>query len=111
MEKEKLIKLIQENPNLPLVFGCANDERAEDYGSTVYNDFYCYVGEVWCTDDLLNEAVFFNDEDYLIEEYGNWLCCKKEYENLSDSEIDKIAKKWIYENLGHYKAIIIQCSL
>ena len=81
-DKQELIKLIQENPNLPLVFMMSNDEVAGDYGSTVMEDFWAYKtvvykyerwGDLYFSDDRSNACrLYCGTTD---REYGK---CEKE---------------------------------
>lgn len=88
---DELRKLIQENPDLPLVFCCGTDELEDGY-LTFYEDFSCDVVTIYKTD----EKVFDHIID--IEEYYQEL-----YE--TDEDIQKAIQK-----TPQYKAIRIICN-
>lgn len=101
-DKEKLIELVKENPNLPLVFMVSNDEIAWDYGTTVYQDFWCHVSEVYVLDEEWSD-----DFDYVVEKYSNDLCDDDKYKNMTDEEFEQAMKEYVNMNVEHYKAIVI----
>ena len=101
-QTKELLKIIQENPDLPVVFmvdGSAVYDPyeyrynfVESYGASVetiwkYQDgYYHHIVDI-------TEAV----ENDLIDQY----------EDLDDEEFDKVVEKYIEENVEHYKAIVI----
>ena len=104
METKELLKLIQENPDLPVVFMVDGSELIDpyEYRYTFVERYGAEVETIWIYQGTyynhivdITEAV---EEDVLNEE-GN--------ENLSDEEFDKAVKKYIEENVEHYKAIVI----
>ena len=106
-EKEKLVKLIQENPTLPLVFMVSNDELLYDCGWTLHESFTCKVETVYLIENYyFGYGVFFGKEDAL-ERVKEILADDEKYENLPDEEFEKCAEDYIEENIRHYKAIII----
>ena len=42
-DNEKLRKLIEENPELPLIFYVSSDNISYDYNTTVFEDCYCFL--------------------------------------------------------------------
>lgn len=101
-DKEKLIELVKENPSLPLVFMVSNDEIAWDYGSTVYEDFWCDISEVYVLDEEYSD-----DKDYVIDKYRDLLCDDDKFKDLTDEEYDKAIEKYVDENITHYEAIVV----
>lgn len=104
--KEKLVELINENPQLPLVFMMSNDEVAGDYGSTVMETFYTYISEVYKY-EAYGDLVFSDDERDVIEYYCDYFADKEEYKDLSDKEYGKVIKNYVNDNVEHYKAIVV----
>ncbi len=104
--KEELIKLIQENPELPLVFMISNDEVAEDYGSTVYEYFTAHKSEVYKY-ERYGDLIFSDDERYVIEYYCDYFGDEEKYKDLSDEEYEKVIKEYVNTNVEHYKAIVL----
>lgn len=102
-DNEELRKLIESNPDLPLVFLVGYDDMYEDYGYTVFQSSDCFVSEVYFDGDHYSA----HEED-IIEDYRDKLCDKEEYKDLSDDEYDEAVKKYINENIEHYKAIVVE---
>ena len=100
--RDKLFKLMQENPDLPIVFCCSSDELDDAYSWMFYRGFSCDIVNIYEIED----RIFDNDID--LEEYYQDLY-EDEYKDLSNEEFDKKIKK-IVENTPHYKAIRIFCS-
>ena len=105
-DKNELIKLMQENPDLPVVFLVNNDDICNDFGSTVMMDFQAhkrmvYFYEKWGYDN------YTDDIDEVIEYYCEAFADDEEYEKLSDKEYEKEIKKYIEENVEHYEAIVV----
>ena len=115
MEKEKMVnkhielfKLIQENPELPIVpmvysEVCGGDDYSFWMGSWVK----CSVDEYYCGD----ERIYFKSVDYedLVQELiddnyeGNWKL-------LTDNEMDKAAED-IVDNYNWIKCITVRIEL
>ena len=101
--KEELIKLINENPDLPVVFFASNNEFCYEYGGTVFRDFYCYKATVYC----VAEEVYYEDEEEVIEIYANRLCDEVDYKDLYNEEFEKAIKDYVEQNVEHYDAIVV----
>ena len=86
--KEELVRLIQENPNLKLVFMMSNDEVAGDYGCTVMEDFTAYISNVYKY-ERWGDLVFSDDKDEVVEYYTEAI------------------EEYVDKNIEHYKAIVI----
>lgn len=108
--KEELIKTFQENPNLPVVFLVSNDDLCSDYGSTVMENYYTYVSEIY-EYERFGDSIFSDDVDEVIEYYSDYFCDEDEYKDLSDEEYDKVIKEYVDQELVHYKAIVVSVSI
>ena len=107
--KNDLIKLIQENTNLPFVFMVSNDEVADGYGCTVYENFRAYRSEIYKYKQW--RSIVYTDDRYdVFEYYADELCDKDEYKELTNEDFDKAIDKYIDENIEHYEAIIVYVS-
>ena len=104
--KEELIKLIQENPKLPLVFMMNNDEVAGDYGCTVMEDFRAFKSEIYIY-ERWGDLVFSDDVDEVIEYYSDTLADEEKYEDLSQEEYEEVIKNYVNQNIEHYEAIVL----
>ena len=100
--RDELFKLMQENPDLPIVFCCSSDEICDDYCWMFYKEFSCDIVNIYETE----EQIFDCDID--ITEYYQDLY-EDEYSDLSDEEFNKKIHELV-ENTPHYKAIRIFCS-
>lgn len=101
INRDKLFKLMKDNPELPIVFYCSSDELIDDNYRTFYNNFNCEICDIYETDEI----IFDNKID--ITEYYEDLYC--DYEGLSDKEFDKKIQKLV-EKTPHYKAIAVYCN-
>ena len=79
--RDKLLKLMQENPDLPVVFACTTEELGE-WEWTFYEDFSCDVVEIYKTE----EEIY--DDEIDVREHYEYLY-EDEYEDLSKEEFDK----------------------
>lgn len=100
--QEKLFKLMQENPDLPIVFCCSTDEMDDGYSYMFYNDFSCDLVTIYRTENEVFDHII-DIEEYYQDLYED------EYEDLSKEEFDKKIKELV-DNTFQYKAIRIYCS-
>ena len=107
--KNDLIKLVQENSELPLVFIVSNDEIATDYGSTVYEKFRAYKSEVYKYEQW-GDTIWTDDRDDVFEYYADKLCDEDKYKDLYNEDFDKAINEYIDEHIEHYEAIVIYVS-
>lgn len=105
---EELNKLIQDNPNLPLVFMTNNFDMNVDYAYSVFKNYKCYISELYCIEDDC-EKLFYDDADEVQEIFEDKMCDEDEYKDLSDEDFKRKVKDYIEENIEHYKAIVVYC--
>lgn len=103
---EELVKLIQENPKLPLVFMMSNDEVAGDYGCTVMEDFTAYKSEVYKY-ERWGDLVFSDDKDEVVEYYFEELAEKEEYKDSVEEKHTEAIEEYVDKNIEHYEAIVV----
>ncbi len=103
IDNEQLRKLIQENPELPLVFYVSNDNICEDYGMTVFEGCNCKIGTVY-----MNDVRTYDDLDDILDYYIDYFSKEEQYKEMSAEEYGKAIAVYINENVRHYKAIIIE---
>lgn len=102
---DKLINLIKENPDLPLVFYVYGGDLLYDFTSTVFEDCNFYrIGTVYFPDDM---DMAFDDIIDVTEAYKDIFCDDDKYKDMSNEEFDKAIQDYIEKNVRHYKAIII----
>ena len=108
-DREELLKLIKENPELPLVFMMSNDEVAGDYGCTVMEDFRAYKSEVYKY-ERWGDLVFSDDREEVEEYYMDTLTDEEKYIDLSQEEYEEVIKNYVNQNIEHYEAIVLYVS-
>lgn len=101
-DNEELRKLIESNPDLPLVFLVDSESVDCGYYYAVFQHSKCYVSEVYFDDEH-----YTDDVEDMIDDYRNILADKEEYKDLSEDEYDEAVEKYINENIEHYKAIVV----
>lgn len=102
--KEKLLNLLKEYPNLQIMFFAnTEDSRILDFATTVYEDFSCDIEEVYDCE----EKGYFTDIEDVIEMLQETFGDDEEYKDLSDEDFEKEIKKYINKNITHFKAIVI----
>lgn len=101
-DNEELRKLIESNPDLPLVFLVNSEYVDGGYYYAVFQHSKCYVSEVYFDDEH-----YTDDVEDMIDDYRDRLADEEEYKDLSDDEYDKAVEKYVNENIEHYKAIVI----
>lgn len=105
-DKQKLIKLMQENPDLPVVILVNNSEIAADYAGTVMKNFYAYKSEIYQYEQW-GEIVWSDDKAEVIEYYADELYDEEGFSHLFNEDYDKAIENYVDENVEHYEAIII----
>lgn len=103
-DKKKLLEIIEENPDLPIVYIVSNDDLAYDYNSTVLFNSRFYISDVWLN-NITNE--YMDDYTSVLEWYMDYFADNDEYTKLNDDEYEKVIDTYIEENVDHFKAIII----
>jgi hypothetical protein len=96
-DSNKLIKLITENPSLPLVF-LAGEDANNDYGRSMYcSRMTCEITEILDCDYMRYDLYIFDDRDDL-EEYV--------YDN---TDTDEEAQKLLAELEPYWTKAIVVC--
>lgn len=101
-DNKELRKLIEENPDLPLVFSVPTDYIDDSHCSVVFENSSCYVSEVYFDDEH-----FSDDKEDIIDRYRDILQDEDEYVYLSCEEFDKVVEDYVDNNVKHYKAIVV----
>lgn len=105
-DKEKLIKLMQDNPDLPVVFMVSNEEMCYEYSYTVMQEFSPDITELYCYEGY-DGTIFSDDVDEVKEHFYDELCECEECINMSDEEFEKYVEKYVEEKVEHKKVIRI----
>ena len=100
---KKLIKLVEENPTLPIVFFVYNEDICFDYSSTFMKSISVEKGVIY--ESEVNEYIYTSEDDYY-EELRDYYSDDTEFANLSDAEYKKEIQKRV-DKATHYEAIIV----
>lgn len=103
MNKEELIKIIEENKDLDIVVMASTDDLIDEYGSILMEKLNIEVTDIYSSPR--DEIIYF-DKDDVVDELRDFLADDEEYINMSDDEYDKAceekAKDYFYK-----RAIVI----
>lgn len=101
-DNEELRKLIESNPDLPLVFIVPTENINCDYTSQVFQKSSCYVSDVYFYEE------FYTDDKIDMEEYiRNMLDNTPLSYGMDDETFDKLVEDYIETEVESYKAIVI----
>lgn len=102
-QNEELLKLVKENPDLPLVFFADSDDVCADYSYTFMKSRRVSKGVIYESD--INDIIYTDKDDYV-----EALCDNYEddvrYSNLTDAQYEQEMQKEA-DRAPHYEAIII----
>lgn len=103
MNKEELIKIIQENKDLDIVVMASTDDLTDEYESLLMENLRVEVIDIY---NSPQEEIIYFDKDDVIEELQDYFADDEEYKDMSDEEYDKLceekAKDYFYK-----RAIVI----
>lgn len=102
-QNKELLKLIKENPSLPIVFFADSDDVCADYNYTFMKSRRVEKGIIYESD--INDIIYTDRDDY-VEELCNYYADDVRYSNLTDVEYEKEMQKEA-DRVPHYEAIII----
>lgn len=91
---KKFIQLVKENPDLPIKVFISGECYADD-GCWFAGDVYgCEVTEI-VSYEMYDEPRYYtkDDIDEIAEYIEEYICDEDEYKNLSDEELEKVAKQ------------------
>lgn len=103
MNKEELIKIIQENKDLDIVVMASTDDLTDEYGSLLMENLRVEVTDIY---NSPQEELIYFDKDEVVDEIRDYFADDEEYKDMSDEEYDKLceekAKDYFYK-----RAIVI----
>jgi hypothetical protein len=107
-EKSKeLLKLVQEYPDLPIVFFCSSEDICDDY-SYIFMKFRSVKKGVIYESDI-NDIIYTSKDDY-VEDLCDYFEDDDRYFNMTDEEYKETMQKEA-EKAPHYEAIIIYAGV
>lgn len=102
-QNKKLLKLVEENPTLPIVFFADSDDVCDEYGYTFMKIRRVDKGTIYESD--IKDCIYACKDD-CIEDLCDYYADDIEYANLSDVEYEKEMQNKV-DKIPHYEAIII----
>lgn len=102
-ENKELLKLIEENPTLRLVFFADSDDVCSDYSYTFMKSRRVEKGVIY--ESEINDIIYTSKDDY-VEELCDYYADDVRYSNLTDSQYEKEMQK-MADRTVHYEAIIL----
>ena len=102
-QNKELLKLVEENPTLPLVFFSFCEDVCSDYSYTFMKSRRIAKGVIYESD--INDIIYTSKDDY-VEELCDYFADDVRYSNLTDAEYEKEMQKEA-DKVPHYEAIII----
>ncbi len=106
-QNKELLKLVEENPTLPMVFFVDSEDVCDDYSYTFMKLRRVYKGIIY--ESTINDAVYISKEDY-VEELCDYYSDDVRYSNLKAEEYEKEMQKEA-DKAPHYEAIIVYIGL
>ncbi len=107
MNRKELIKLIEENHDLPLVFFVDSEDVCDDYSYTFMKQRRVEKGIIYVSN--INDIIYTSKNDY-VEELCDYYVDDVRYSNLTDAGYEKEMQKEA-DKAPHYEAIIIYIGL
>ena len=110
----KLLKLVEENPTLPIVFFADGEDICDDYSYTFMESICVEKGTIYKSE--INNRIYTNRDEYCEELYDHYSLVYitgkdyyEEFKNLSDAEYEKEMQR-MADKAPHYDAIIVYIS-
>lgn len=103
-EKNKeLLKLIEQNPTLPVVFFADSEDICDDYSYTFMKSRRVEKGTIYESD--INDRIYTSKDDY-VDDLCDYFSDDVRYSSLNDVEYEQEMQKEA-DKVPHYEAIII----
>lgn len=102
-QNKELLKLVEQNPTLPLVFFAASEDICDDYSYTFMKSRNVEKGTIYESD--INDCIYTSKDEY-VEELCDYFVDDVRYSNLTDAEYEKEMQKEA-DKVPHYEAIIV----
>lgn len=106
-KNKELLKLIEENPTLPLVFFVDSEDIYDDYSYNFMKSRVVEKGIIYESD--ISGHIYTCKDDY-VEDLCDYFSDDIKYSNLTDVEFEKEMQKKA-DKSPHYEAIIIYIGI
>lgn len=104
--RQELLKLMTENPELELIFFVDSDEYCDYSCWSVLQDFRAYKREVYVY-ERYGDLFYSDDFDEVLEYYMDYFCDEEEYKDLDDETYEERIKEYIEKNIEHKEYIVV----
>lgn len=104
---EELKKLIQENPDLPLVVLADEEANTGDYSTMFCYSVWAELGEFLDCQQTVNDERGYTDRDDFEEAVSDMLANSGDYDGLSDDEFDAEVKRVMAEYEPYWRKCIL----
>lgn len=106
-KNKKLLKLIEQNPTLPVVFFADSEDICDDYNYTFMKSREVEKGTIYESD--INDRIYTSKDDY-VEDLCDYFSDDVRYSSLNDVEYEQEMQKEA-DKVPHYEAIIIYIGI
>ena len=90
---EKFRKILNEHPDLPVVFLANEEANTGDYSLVYCESVQVGIGEILNEETPYDRDTTFTDRDDFMEAIGDAICDQEEYKAMSDKEFDEAIEK------------------
>ncbi len=102
-ENRKLLKLVEENPTLPIVFFVSSEDVCEDYSYTFLKNSRVEKGIIY--ESEISDRICVSESDYY-DELHEYYSDSEDYADFRDENYDIEIQKLV-DRAPHYEAIIV----
>ena len=90
---EKFRKILNDHPDLPIVFLANEEANTGDYSLVYCESVQVNIGEILNEETPYDRDTTFTDRDDFFEAIGDAICDQAEYKAMSDKEFDEAIEK------------------
>ena len=90
---EKFRKILNEHPDLPIVFLATEEANTGDYSLVYCESVQVGIGEILNEETPYDRDTTFTDRDDFMEAIGDAICDQPEYKTRTDKEFDEAIEK------------------
>lgn len=102
MQSHQTLKLIEEHPELPLLF-----QTTEEEGGYVCSSIHARIGEVLDCEQQINDELLYTDRDEFMDDLTEMVYDTSPYDDRPDSYYEQVAEKLAEEYEPYWRKCII----